>query len=262
MKAVWILSFFAALSIFGGCASISIGEKEHAEKDKKVREAAELYKSTVWTDRVNAVSDAGIYDTEEAENLLITALSDSHLRVRIEALKRMPAFRDEKAFSSVLAVARDDGDGNIRWTALKVLAVYSRAESAQIFTAAIKDPDWIIREAAYAGYLDIRDERIEKESAEIVLTGITDPNENVRLAVLRHARISDPGIYSELARQIADEKYYQKPTYLKALLSALSNYSFDRETRKAVLVYITHPNADVRVLALRAIRHSDEATDE
>ncbi|MGL4369175.1 MAG: HEAT repeat domain-containing protein [Spirochaetota bacterium] len=257
-----LLCCCAAFLVLSGCASLPIIGDSSAETDRKVREAGARYKSPSWLERVRAVRDLSLYATDEAETVLIRALSDPHTRVKIEALKGISGFKTSRSFDAVKDIALNESDGNMRWIALKSLSAYKKAEAAPVFYNAMRDSDWIIRETAISGLLDIKNKSVEKESVPYIISALSDTQYNVRIAALTHLRISDPKIYNVLARQIADEKYYQRPAYLKALLSALFLYRFDKQTRKAVLVYITHPNADVRVLALRAIRHSDDKEEE
>jgi len=248
----------AAVSAASGCAGRSIlGGPDKDAINRKVKEAETLYNSMDWTLRMKAVNDVSQYETSRAEKLLITACHDPHGRVRIEAIRGLSRYDSLRAFEEIRSIAQEEKDGNIQWTALKALGKFKKAEAAPVFVSAMKNNDWMIREAAIAGLLDIENATVEKLSVPAALNALADQNENVRIAALVHLRIADPKIYKVLSRQAADSKNYTKVTYLKAVLKAISLYRFDRETRKAVVEYITHPNADIRVLALRAVKNSD-----
>ena len=71
-------------------------------------------------------------------------------------------------------------------------------------------------------------------------------------------KIENPKIYAVLKIQISDEKNRSRFTYLEALLTALVNYKLDEGVRKIVLTLITHSDAEIRILALRCVKSSDE----
>lgn len=248
---------FAALLC--GCAGLSIADGEASKEiEAHVRSDAQLYQSDVWTVRLGAVEDVSLYRSGSAEKVLVTATEDSHERIRVQALKGLGSFQTEDAFRAVLSKAANEKDGNVRWIALQVLSSYRRADASPVLAEACNDQDWLIRETAISGILDIDDAVIKQRSLELALAALNDPVENVRIAAMAHLTVTDRKVYELLARQIAGGSYYRRTSYLKVLLPALGQYKLDKEIRAAVLLYLTHPVPEIRVLALHVIKNSDE----
>ena len=250
-----LLCVFAACLV--SCSGALIIDGSAAKEEERIRKNQELYKSGVWTEREKAVDSTAGCRSKLAEKFLTAAAADSHERVRISAVKALSGIHTDSAFTTILERARMESDTNVRWESLRALALFRRAEAFPVFVSASNDRDWLIRETAVAGLLDIRDEKVSMLAAESAVAALSDSSENVRIAALSHLKITDQRVYQFLARQVAGGAYYRRTEYLKVLLRALSAYKLDPDMRTSVLGYITHPNAEIRVLALQAIRSSD-----
>jgi hypothetical protein len=240
------------------CSGALIIDNTAAKEEARVRKSEELYKSGIWTVREKAVEEAEGCRSKRAEKFLTAAVSDSHERVRISALKVLSGIHTDSAFYTILERARIESETNVRWESLRALAVFRRAEAFPVFMSAFNDRDWLIRETAVSGLLDIRDKKIAKSAVDTAVAALSDPSENVRIAALSHLTATDFRIYQFLSRQVGGGAYYRRTEYLKVMLRALSLYKLDKEMRVSILGYITHPNAEIRVLALQVIRSSDE----
>ena len=248
------LIFFLAISI--SCAKPQMIKSE--TDSRAVEEAETLYKSPLWTDRVSAIGLVTNVTSMRAEELIINATDDEYPRVRIEALGALSKFKTQNAFDAVRRSAEKETDKSIKWTAIKSLAEFRNPLAAPIFIHALSQDDWLIREEAIRGLLVIRDSETEKLSVDSILHSLSDPSENVRIATLSNLKIENPKIYAVLKIQISDEKNRSRFTYLEALLTALVNYKLDEGVRKIVLTLITHSDAEIRILALRCVKSSDE----
>jgi HEAT repeat protein len=248
------LIIFAVFDI--SCMNLQVVE---TETDLDVTAKAEtLYQSPLWTDRVHAIDLVSGINSEKAETLLVKASGDEYSRVRIESLDSLAKFKTLKAFEAVKNCAENETEKSVKWTAIKSLAQFQNPLAAPIFIQALTHDDWLIREEAIRGLLAIHDSATEKLSVDIILRTLLDPSENVRIAALSNMRVGNPVIYSVIKIQISDVKNRSRFTYLKALLTALLNFKLDDNVRKIVVTLITHPNSEIRVLALRCVKSSDE----
>jgi len=251
------LIFMAAFNII--CAAPQVAKSE--TDSRAIEEAESLYKSSLWTDRVRAIDMAADVRSLRAEELIISAVDDEYSRVRIESLDSLTKFKTQNAFDAVKQSAERETDKSVKWTALKSLATYRNSLAAQTFIKALSNDDWLIREEAIRGLLAIHDPETEELSVESILRSLSDPSENVRIAALSNLRVENPRIYSVLKIQISDAKNRSHFTYLEALLTALANYKLDESVRKIILTLITHPDTEIRILALRCVKSSDEKVE-
>jgi hypothetical protein len=240
---------------FVACSGSKV--KDDDLSDKMVIAAEALYKSPSWTNRVSAIQNAALWPSLRSEELILSALNDPHVRVRIEAMKTLPVFRSTRVYETIRQIAENEKDENMLLVTMTSLGQYQNPKSAPIFIKALSSNEWIIREASIIGLLDIPDQSIEKLSIQYVINSLSDANDNVRIAALTHLRIKDERIYFVLKEIIRDELVYYKPVYCKALLKAMNGYEYDLVTRGNIIKYITHPNQEIRVLALRGIQLSD-----
>jgi HEAT repeat protein len=243
--------FFA----LGFCSTRKVKDEDLA--DKMILAAEALYQSPVWTNRVSAIQNAALWPSPRSEELILTALNDPHIRVRIEAMKSLPVFRSTRVYETIRQIAENEKDDNMLFVTLSSLGQFQNPKSAQIFIKCLSNDEWIIRESSIIGLLDIPDPGVEKLSVQYIINSLSDSNDNVRIAALTHLRIKDERLYFILKEIIRDASVYYKPVYCTALLKALNGYEYDVVTRSNIIRYITHPNQEIRVLALRGIQMSD-----
>ena len=238
------------------CAGVSVGGA--AGEKETLRKSEALYQSRAWTDRIRAIETLAGSSGIETQRFLSRAASDPHERVRIEAVRSLSGIHNDRTFHTILNIAQTEKEPNARWEACRGLASFKRAEAAPFFASIVNDPDWLIRETAVEGLLDIGDEKVRKQSLAVAVEALSDPNENVRVAGLSHLVLTDRRVYAFISKQLSGGTYYRRSGYLKVLLTALAKYKLDKEMRSSVLEYMTHPDPQVRVLALQAVKSSDD----
>jgi len=248
-----ILVFTACLF---SCAGVSVGKGDAAREREALRNSELLFQSRNWTDRLRAVETL-TGKGADIVHFFSDAARDPHERVRIGAIRGLSSIHDSVSFRRILEIAQNEKEPNARWEAYRCLSLFRRLEAAPVFMSAANDPDWLMRETALAGLLDIDDEKTKMESLSLAVDSLSDPNENVRAAVLLHLTLTDLRVYAYISKQLSGGAYYRKPGYLKILLTALAKYKLDKDMRNAVLEYFTHPDPQVRVLALQVIKNSD-----
>ncbi len=232
--------------------------RENELRDSEISIAEQEYKSSSWLERLHAVQRAGKWINAQSQALLINAVSDTHYRVRIEAVKELSKFRSLQSFEIIKETADTEKYLPLRIASLQALAQFQNLRSAQTFINSLTDEEWIIRECGIIGLLDIPDPGIEKMSIQYIVDALSDVNESVRIAALQYTRVRDERIYLILRALIADESILYKTTLLTAVLRSLNGYKLDDKARKHVLALITHPNTEVRSLAYRCIMISDD----
>ena len=238
------------------CAGISVDGNAVREKEE-VRKSEMLYQSRAWTDRLKAVENVKPVGSIETQRFLSRAAADPHERVRIGAIRGLSLIRNDRSFRTILEIAQTEKEPNARWEAFQALAGFRKADAAPLFASAVNDPDWLMRETSVAGLLDIDDAKTRKESLPLAVEALSDSNENVRIAALSHLTLTDQRVYVFIARQLSGKSYYKRTGYLKVLLATLAKYKLDKEMRSSVLEYMTHPDAQIRVIALQVVKNSD-----
>lgn len=252
------LIILSAAACIVSCSGMPLIDSGSGGEREAVSRSEKLYQSAVWTERLRSVDELSDYRGNDALRFFVRASSDPHERIRIAAVRSLAQIRTGTSYSALLDIVKSDENQNVRWEALKALSPFKRKESAEIFETYLNDSDWLVREASVAGYLAIDDPKIRAGAADIAVTALNDPNESVRIAALNGYSGTDLRVYAFAAKQVAGGAYYRRTGYLKVLLGTLSRYKLDSQMRTAVLQYITHPNGEVRVLALQAVKKSDE----
>ena len=252
------LFILSAAVLLVSCSGMPLLDSGSSKETGAVARSEKLYQSAVWTERLRSVDELSEYRGNGALRFFIRAASDPHERIRIAAVRSLAQIRNNASYEALLNIAKTDENQNVRWEVLKALSPFKRKESAEIFSTYLNDSDWLVREASVSGYLVIDDSKVKSEAADIAVTALNDPNESVRIAALNGYSGTDPRVYAFASKQIAGGAYYRRTGYLKVLLETISRYKLDSQMRTAILQYITHPNGEVRVLALQAVKKSDE----
>ena len=252
------LFILSAASCIVSCSGIPLLDSGSSKEKEAVGRSEKQYQSAVWTERLRSVEELSEFKGNESLRFFVRASTDPHERIRIAAVRSLSQIRTNPSYSALLDIAKADENPNVRWEVLKALLPFKRRESAEIFGTYLNDSDWLVRETSVAGYLAIEDPKIKAGAADIAVTALNDPNESVRIAALNGYSGTDPRVYAFAAKQLAGGAYYRRTGYLKVLLLTLSRYKLDSQMRAAVLQYLTHPSGEIRVLALQAVKKSDD----
>ena len=252
------LIVLSAAACIVSCSGMPLIDSGSGKEKEAVARSERLYQSAVWTERLRSVDELSECRGKDALRFFVRAASDRHERIRIAAVRSLAQMQNNASYGALLDIAKTDENQNVRWEVLKAISPFKRKESAEIFETYLNDSDWLVREASVSGYLSIDDPKVKSEAADIAVTALNDPNESVRIAALHGYSGTDPRVYAFASKQIAGGAYYRRTGYLKVLLETISRYKLDSQMRTAVLQYITHPNGEVRVLALQAVKKSDE----
>lgn len=249
---------FLVISIF----IISCGKQSIVDNNtikSIITEAEKKYESPYWTDRLRAVQSAGETKAKEAEPLMNKALADYHKKVRIAAIEALSHIETVSALQSIEQLVDKEKDVNVKWAIVKSLAARKSISSFPVFIKALSDTEWLIRESAVIGLCSIDDSEIRNKSIPYIVNSLADPNESVRIAVIKNLQVQDKRIYYLLSGMIADKNLSRRPDYLISVLNALSMYKLDEATRRIIILYFTHPSANVRIAALNCVKKSDMA---
>ncbi len=252
-----ILLIFILL-LFGGCSR----ELITIEERNAVEALCLSYNSKNWETRRETIRHICSYDITPVGEILIAALNDTHPGVRIEALKCIGEMKLSKAKRTVRHIAEFENDNNIKLYAIQSLAKYRDPFSAPVFAKGLQSDDWLIREESIKGILMINDLLIQQTSVPYVLQALVDERINVRLAALENVKIKHEKIYSELSLIINDPENSKKIILLKAALKAINGYLLDMDTRARIVDLLTHPDKDMRILALGALKKDKELQEK
>ncbi|MBN2403269.1 MAG: HEAT repeat domain-containing protein [Spirochaetes bacterium] len=248
-----ILYFF--LILIQGCSGRYISE----DNERKIVEAlSQSYKSNSWETRKEAVSNLCFHYSPEVEDIVITALEDTHSAVKIEALKCLGIKRPLKAKRIIRRIAESEQDNNIRMYSIQSLAKYRDPTSAPVFAKGLNSEDWLIREESIKGILMIDDALIKRISVPYIIQALNDSRINVRLAALENLKIKNKIIYNELSAIINNDETYNKINLLNAAIKAINGYLLDKTTREKIISLLTHPNVDVRISSLGVLKKDKE----
>jgi HEAT repeat protein len=252
----------AGLLVFIACTKIVTVQRTDREA---ILRSLSQFQEADWQMRQKALNDLASYnlsiidpDFPAIEKAYLRALDDSHQLIRIEALKNIAAVSSTRIRNRVAEIAKDDPNLNIRWYALKSLSGLKKAAFINVFISGLSSDDWLIREESIRGLLTIDDQTILRQHISLVVSSLEDPIYAVRLTALENLTIRDPRLYDSIARMLNSEMREQH-AILVALLKALRGYRLDQETRSHVSEFLLHSNSEIRVLALRALKSSDEA---
>ncbi|MFH0975619.1 MAG: HEAT repeat domain-containing protein [Spirochaetota bacterium] len=243
-----------AFHVFG-CSSVYLT----GEEERKVTDIlSESYKNENWQTRKEVITNICPYKSPKAENLLITALSDIHPAVRIEALNCLQTKKSSKAKKTIREIAESDSDYNVRMSAILSLSKYRDPATAPVFVRGLRSDDWLIREESIKGLLMIDDMLIKQISVPYIIQALNDSRINVRLATLENVKIKDKRIYSEISAIINNEENYYKVNLLNASLKAINGYLLDKTIREKLIGFLTHPYMEIRISALGVLKKDKE----
>ncbi len=248
-----ILAFVLLIPVFAaGCMTGLSREK----MNERVHIARARYASSDWTIRKAAVEEASNYSVDAAKTFLKRAATDdSHAAVRSAALDGLvDNFAGDDTMKLCMHMAENDRSRTVRYDALNHLVIFEDPEAFDLFAKQMDHDDWLFREAAISGICTIQDQKIEQKSIPYIVDALKDPNKSVRIAALEHIHIKDPKIYNEIRKFFFTDDYEYRITYLLATLKALKGYDLDIRVRERIEQLIVHPNVDIRVHALRALK--------
>ena len=248
---ILILRFTPSLVL--GCAKDMI--KKSYRKEIEIETIK--YNSNNWELRREAISKVSSYNTQEAVDLLIKALEDTHSSIRIEAIKGIGRVTPIKAKKKIKEIAEFESINNIRYYAITSLAQYDDVNTAPIFVKGLESKDWFIREGSIKGLLKINDAIIKYFSIPYIIKSLNDTNENVRITTLNHLNIKDSKIYIIL-KKILYKDIYSKISLLKGTLRALKGYKLDGKIQERIIEFLTHSNKEIRLLSLAVLKENHE----
>lgn len=250
------LKLIAILFLVAGCAGSLIKDEEKTEIDKLIQ----LYQSENWEVREKTIIKASFFNSVLTEDLMLKAMNDTHIAVRMEAINGLGNIRSYKAKTIIRQIAESDNSGNERWYALKALAMYRDPTSAPIFAKGLNSSDWIIREESIKGLLKIDDIVIKHISTPYIIKALDDPGTNVVITTLLNLNIKNEKIYAKII-EILTQAYSNssnKINILKASLNALQGYELDKNARQVIIKLLTHSNSEVRLLSLAVLKKDKE----
>ena len=255
------LLFFSVL-FFISCSRENI--KQKTEEELAIQKSANMYHSPDWIIRLEAITaleNPPHQKTWHSSNkkkiitFLEGATEDIHTAVRIEAVKQLAVYTNEAGVVKYLEeISLNEENNNIRWTALNSLLQSPSRETIRVFIINFASSDILIKETSIKGILKLSDDSSKQDVLPYILEALNDKSINVRIAVLENLKFRDEAIYQVLA------KYFQKNplsiTMLNLSLKAITGYKLDEDTQEKILPLLTHSNANIRILALRALKSS------
>jgi len=268
-KTVSLAFLLVALSVTLNSCDMRNLQKEQAELKILNQAVKKEYSQRHWDKRVQAVSRITSYlsgknkkqillvqsspEYSQLVDQLISFSHDVHGAVRIETLKAFSLIRPEKAYPRISEMALNDASGNVQWYALKALALYQNENSAQVFTDKLKSEDWVLREASIIGILMLNIEYQKSNLLPVICNAIEDPNESVSGTALSLVTIREPEIYQSITRVFRKKENFSTKM-LTALMRALNGFVLEADIKKRVISCLTHPDKNVRILALRVLK--------
>lgn len=271
-----VLAMLALLSglLLAGCVKKNI-LFESEESRLVIRSAYDQYRSEDWQVRYKAIQrvlallnastiDEAVLLDEENLNyqllalLLTNATRDIHQVIRIEALRGLGRLRYRGSLERIREIAFNDRESdNVRWHALKTLGYYRDPRSLGIFVKGLMSDDWIVRESAVLGLLQL--EGIVDKDALVpsIVQAVLDVNEGVRIAVMENVKTRDDRIYAALSARFANPRK-TSIGQLKGILKAMTGYKLDPRTREKVINLLGHEQSEVRLLALQVLKQEKQ----
>ncbi len=257
-KLYFSISSFALLLVLSSCSSnVQITNSAKIQNDITI--AVNDYNSESWEVRLNAIKKISRYsDTVYAKNsllLIIKALSDSHSEIRIEALKILTKIKAPAAEKKISGIALLDDNANVRFFAYTALGEYGNPENEEIFLKGYQDEDWLVKEAALKGLMNIKDPEIQTRNLNLILNAIRDKNISIKLTAISNISTRHQMIYDELAKIINNRE--SNLFILKAALQKIREYKLDAVTKKRIIELLTSRDRNVRILSLQALKQDE-----
>lgn len=236
------------------CANIQ--QTDNTERDKVLASAEINYASKNWNDRSKALLSLHGISHHKALELIEKGFFDIHSRVRIDAISVFPLNESNVHILSPLSL--NDPDANVRWSALKKISDIKSKKALDVYLSALSDKDWLVRETAIKGFVSILDQQIFSDNIKTIISLLTDPQESNRIIIASALIFEDKRIYESLSKPLFTDSILYRPNYCIALLKALQYYKLDEKTRSKISSFITHPNQEIRILALQCVQLSDK----
>ena len=158
-------------------------------------------------------------------------------------------------------LALNEKKPNVRWQALRTLSRYKDPSSALVFARVLKSDDWLLREEAVRGLLNINDYAIKYVSIPYILEALDDPVESIVITTLKNLTIKDQRLYKKISKILHKTPAY-KHSLIKAALTSLKGYRYDASTRNIIVKLLVHRNKDLRIAAFRALKTESELLDQ
>ena len=259
-----VLSIFLSIICLTSfsCGKDAITRQRKIELDT-LKSAESHYNSPDWTVRQKGILEvhrllaSGNNNTQPNQNImdfLIRATSDTHAINRIEAIKGLTTFCSNiKVLNHLKELSVKEDNDNVRWFALMVLSESRSPEALPVYIDNFNSSDWLIREACIKGMLFIRDESIQERITPFVIKALHDPVSNIQITALENISFQNGDLYKNIRRYF---HHKEKPgnSMIKAALHAIKGYDLDPETEEKIIRLLTHPNKNIRILALRALK--------
>lgn len=244
-----------------GCSSKALLEmKAQKEAVSAIDACYKAYESPDWRVRQKAITDVAAFSPkyQEANNLLMQGTADPYNQVCLIALESLTETKPPSAFYRIADLSRTTTDKMICWKALLALSEYHDPDAAPYFALALRDNEWLIREAAIVGLLKIDDQAVEYASVPYIVDSLKDKNLSVRLSTLNNLKIQDKRIYQVISAELMNEKNENKITYMKALLKGVNGYKLDKLTNERLIKLLDNQNLDIKLLTFKALKKNEE----
>ncbi len=240
--------------IFFLCASVScLNRITTQQKPSDINTYFAMYENGNWLEKKNAIRHIKKYPSDKTFSFLVKATDDPHSIIRIEALKSISLYAPPVALVKVKQLALNEKKPNVRWQALRTLSQYKDPASALVFAKALKSDDWLLREEAVRGLLNINDYAIRYVSVPYILEALDDNVESIVITTLNNLTIKDQRLYNKISKILRDTPTYRH-SLLKAALTSLKGYRYDPATRNTIVKLLVHRNKDLRLAAFRALK--------
>lgn len=250
---IFCFNFFFAMFISPSCFSKLTTKKQPVDINKYIT----IYDNGNWIEKKDAIRNVRKFPSEQTFSFLTKAADDPHSIIRIEALKAISLYTPPGAVEKVKQLALNENKPNVRWQALRTLSLYKDPASALIFAKALKSDDWLIREEAIKGLLNINDYAIRYVSIPYILEALNDPVESIVITALNNLTIKDQRLYRKISKILHDTPQY-KHSLLQSALMSLTGYTYDTRTRNTIVTLLIHRNKNIRIAAFRALKAESE----
>jgi HEAT repeat protein len=254
------LCFTAAFAASCGKNLISEQQTRDSESFRKIRM---LYESGDWAIRQRGISETGRLIRERGysalpdnviRDFLLRATEDAHPMIKIDAIETLKGLSADSSVSGrLMELSLKEADPNVRWTAIRILAESPPDQALPVFVDNFESDDWIIREASITGILRINNESLRDQVTPLVVRALQDRASGVRIAALNNLSFRDESFY-RLIRRHFHEKPRPQVRILCAALKAIRGYDIDKDTREKIIALLSHPDKNVRLLALRTLK--------
>jgi hypothetical protein len=246
-------NFFFAVFLSLSCLSRVTTQKKSSDINKYFT----MYDNGNWIEKKEAIRHIKRFPSAQTFSFLIKAADDPYSIIRIEALKSISLHVPPEAVGKVKQLALTEKNSNVRWQAIRTLSRYKDPASALVFAKSLKSDDWLIREEAIKGLLQINDYAIRYVSIPYILEALDDPVESIVITTLNELSIKDQRLYQKITNLLQETPAHNH-SLLQAVLIALKGYKYDSATRETIVKLLVHRNRDIRIAAFRALKSESE----